>query len=148
MLIILHYRWLSLIILHYPSLSLIIVDYHWLSLIIIDYHWLSLIIIDYHWLSLIIIDYHWLSENSKLSISGWLTDNLKSRDASASKNHYPSGPAYKWVTPNKWDHRYYINNSGSTVINWQWRGNKKRPPSFHILDQYKWGSNGCLFSYP
>ena len=57
----------------------------WLSLSIIvnlDYHWLKLIIIDYHWLWLIIIDYRkiwirWITRS--------LTDNVKSRNASASK---------------------------------------------------------------
>ena len=46
------------------------------------YHWLSLIITDYHLLSLII----WKSEkNMTDSLTQWVADNLKSRDASASK---------------------------------------------------------------
>ena len=56
---------------------------------IIDYHWLSLIFIDYQRLSLIIIAYHGLSENAKKVnywLTYWPTYNLKSRDASASKN--------------------------------------------------------------
>ena len=75
--------------LRHQWLPLVIIDYHWLSLITIDYHWLSLIIIDYHWLSLIIIDYHWLSLIIwKMSITDWPTDNLKSRDASASTKYF------------------------------------------------------------
>ena len=81
----------QLIIIDYHWFLLIIIDNHWLSLVIIGYHWLSLIIIDYHWLSLIsliIIDYLWLSKHLKKvnhSLTHWLTYNLKSRDASASK---------------------------------------------------------------
>ena len=41
----------------------------------------------YHWLSLIINYYHWLSENPK-KVNHWLTNNLKSRDASASNKKY------------------------------------------------------------
>ena len=63
----------------------ITIDYHWLSLVIIDYHWLLLIIINYHWLSLTIIDYHLLPEKGE-SLTDWLSGNLKSRDASASKS--------------------------------------------------------------
>ena len=107
------YHWLSL-------MSLIIIDYHWLSLIfliivyyyrdncitrishqltawdIIDYHWLSLIIIDYHWLSLIIIDYLKIWKNMTDSLTQWVADNLKSRDASASKN------ASHWSSKKYW----------------------------------------------
>ena len=94
---IINYHWLSVISdCHY--LSLLIIDYHWLSLIIIDCHWLSLIIIDYlwlsffitnhYWLSLIINDYIWKSEKVWLTgcVTDSLSDNLKSRDAGASKN--------------------------------------------------------------
>ena len=89
----LSYHWSSLISIDYHWLSLVIIDYHWLSLIIIEYHWLSLIIIDYHWLSLVIIDYQWLSDNLK-KVSHWLTDNVKSRDAGASKK-----TLYVYISP-------------------------------------------------
>ena len=39
---------------------------------------------------MIIIDYHWLSKSGKLLIH-WLSDNLKSRDASASKSESKDG---------------------------------------------------------
>ena len=73
---------MSLIFIDYcnqNSLSLIIIDYHWLLFIIIYYLWLSLIVIDFHWLSLII----W---KSKTKLNRSAADNLKSRDANASKN--------------------------------------------------------------
>ena len=57
--------------------QLIIIDYHCLSLIIIVCHRLSLIIIDYYWSSLIKIWKKW--------ITNCLSDNLKARDAGASK---------------------------------------------------------------
>ena len=60
----------------------IFVRYYWLSLIIIVYHWLLLIFIDYHWLSWL----SWLYLNIRKTVSNWLRYNLKSRDASASKN--------------------------------------------------------------
>ena len=72
---------------------MIIIGFNWFAWVSMDYHWLSLIIIGYHWLSMIIIDYHWLIDYLKIWkrwITDWLTDNLKSRDASASKEELGS----------------------------------------------------------
>ena len=57
---------------------------HWLSFIVSDNHWLKLALIDSHWLSLIIIDY--LKIRKHHLFTDRLTDNLRWRDTSASKN--------------------------------------------------------------